>query len=222
MLRAFYLTSEEFSPLCDFIEPDYSAADRKAWRTEIRGLEANIKSEGRKTLADRRAHGTEDKAAGQCQGDLGDSVDSLTTLPSRPSGCRCYPSTLSTTCHHCREGAAPGESRGASSNHGPSTAQRPSTAGVPARHPPTWRRHGSSYPLSPPAPPGASQHEKKYNFRPFLGAAGVSGRRKALCGFRARGLWSAQPQRSGILAVDLVSFPYFMFSCRDECRFRKT
>ena len=78
VLRAFYLTtSQEFSPLCDFINPDYSAADRKAWRTEIRGLEANIKkSEGRKTLADRRARGTEDKAAGQCQGDLGDSVDS--------------------------------------------------------------------------------------------------------------------------------------------------
>jgi hypothetical protein len=76
VLRAFYLTSEEFSPICDFINPNYSAADRKAWRAEIRGLEANIKSEGRKTLPDRRARETEDKAAGQCQGDLGDSVDS--------------------------------------------------------------------------------------------------------------------------------------------------
>jgi hypothetical protein len=34
----------------------------------------------RTTLADRRARGTEDKAAGQCRGDLGVSVDSLTTL----------------------------------------------------------------------------------------------------------------------------------------------
>ena len=32
------------------------------------------------TLADRRFRGTEDKAAGQCQGDLGVQVDSLTTL----------------------------------------------------------------------------------------------------------------------------------------------
>ena len=32
------------------------------------------------TLADRRARGTEDKAAGQCRGDLGARVDSLTTL----------------------------------------------------------------------------------------------------------------------------------------------
>jgi hypothetical protein len=34
----------------------------------------------RTTLADRRARGTEDTAAGQCRGDLGVSVDSLTTL----------------------------------------------------------------------------------------------------------------------------------------------
>ena len=33
----------------------------------------------RTTLADRRARGTEDKAAGQCRGDLGVSVDSLLT-----------------------------------------------------------------------------------------------------------------------------------------------
>jgi hypothetical protein len=32
------------------------------------------------TLADRRARGFEDKAAGQCRGDLGVCVDSLTTL----------------------------------------------------------------------------------------------------------------------------------------------
>jgi hypothetical protein len=38
----------ESSPLCDFINLDYSAADRKAWRTGIRGAEANIKSEGQK------------------------------------------------------------------------------------------------------------------------------------------------------------------------------
>jgi hypothetical protein len=34
----------------------------------------------RTTLADRRARGIEDKAAGQCRGDLGVSFDSLTTL----------------------------------------------------------------------------------------------------------------------------------------------
>jgi hypothetical protein len=34
----------------------------------------------RTSLADRRARGTEDKAAGQCRGDLGVSVDSLTIL----------------------------------------------------------------------------------------------------------------------------------------------
>ena len=37
----------------------------------------------RTTLPDRRARGTEDKAAGQCRGDLGVSVDSLTTLSTR-------------------------------------------------------------------------------------------------------------------------------------------
>ncbi len=40
VFRAFYLASGESS--------GYSAADRKAWRTGIRGAEANIKSEGRK------------------------------------------------------------------------------------------------------------------------------------------------------------------------------
>ena len=49
LFRAFYLASGESSPLYDFINlDDYSAADRKAWRTGIRGAEANIKSEGRK------------------------------------------------------------------------------------------------------------------------------------------------------------------------------
>ncbi len=48
MFRAFYFTSGESSPLCDFVNPDYSAADCKAWRTGIRGAEANIKSEGHK------------------------------------------------------------------------------------------------------------------------------------------------------------------------------
>jgi hypothetical protein len=37
----------------------------------------------RTTLPDRRDRGTEDKAAGQCRGDLGVSVDSLTTLSTR-------------------------------------------------------------------------------------------------------------------------------------------
>ena len=48
VFRAFYLASGESSPLCDFTNPDHSAGDRKAWRTGIRGAEANIKSEGRK------------------------------------------------------------------------------------------------------------------------------------------------------------------------------
>jgi hypothetical protein len=48
VFRAFYLASGESSPLCDFLNLGYSAADRKAWRTGIRGAEANIKSEGRK------------------------------------------------------------------------------------------------------------------------------------------------------------------------------
>jgi hypothetical protein len=48
IFRAFYLASGESSPLCDFTNPDHSAGDRKAWRTGIRGAEANIKSEGRK------------------------------------------------------------------------------------------------------------------------------------------------------------------------------
>ena len=48
VFRAYYLTSGESSPLSDFINPEYSAADRKAWRTGMRGVEVNIKSEGRK------------------------------------------------------------------------------------------------------------------------------------------------------------------------------
>ena len=48
VFRAFYLASGESSPLCDFLNLDYSAADRKASRTGIRGAEANITSEGRK------------------------------------------------------------------------------------------------------------------------------------------------------------------------------
>ena len=48
VFRAFYLASGESLPLCDFINPDYTAVDRKAWRTGIRGAVANIKSEGRK------------------------------------------------------------------------------------------------------------------------------------------------------------------------------
>ena len=48
VLRAFYLASGESMPLGNFIDPDYSAANRKAWHTRIRGTESNIKSEGRK------------------------------------------------------------------------------------------------------------------------------------------------------------------------------
>ena len=48
VFRAYYLASGESSPLCDFIHPEHSAADRKLWRVSMRGPEANIKSEGRK------------------------------------------------------------------------------------------------------------------------------------------------------------------------------
>jgi len=48
VFRAYYLTSGESSPLSDLSNPEYSTADRKAWRTRIRCVEANIKSEDRK------------------------------------------------------------------------------------------------------------------------------------------------------------------------------
>ena len=48
MFRAYYLASGESSPLPCCTNPDYSAADRRSWRIQIRGAETNIKTEGRK------------------------------------------------------------------------------------------------------------------------------------------------------------------------------
>jgi hypothetical protein len=48
VFRAYYLASGESLPLSDFINSEYSAADRKECRTGIRGAEGNIKSEGQK------------------------------------------------------------------------------------------------------------------------------------------------------------------------------
>ena len=63
-----------------------------------------------------------------------------------------------------------------------------------------------SHPLRLPGQSFAIEHrmhEKKSNkFRPFL--------RQVLCGFRAGGLWSTRPGRSGL------SFRYFTFSCPEE------
>jgi hypothetical protein len=129
----------------------------------------------RTTLADHLARGTEDKAAGQCRGDLGISVDSLTALLDlavadatarsyrRPPPL--YPPPAATT----PEEPPPQEN---------SSELLAPTAGVPARNPLTWR-HGSSHPSHPPRLPGQSfdiehrVHEKKSKFRPFLEAAGV-------------------------------------------------
>ena len=51
VFRAYYLASGESLPLSDFINSEYSAVDRKACRTGIRGAEGNIKSEGQKMIA---------------------------------------------------------------------------------------------------------------------------------------------------------------------------
>ena len=107
------------------------------------------------TLADRRASGTEDKAAGQCR-------RPLCQRTSRPSGCRCYrallpaaASTLSTASgHHPREAAAPEEFLGASSTHAPPRGAEAVDGRRPGKTSLTWRRHGSSYLLPPPSPSG--------------------------------------------------------------------
>ena len=92
-------------------------------------------------------------------------------------------------------------------------------AGVPARHPLTWRRHGSSYPIYPPSSPSgrdsrlllsttARVHEKKFKFRPFLGAAGVEDAKR----FVAFVL-----EASGRLDPDVV--PFLEYLRRILCRF---
>eukprot|EP01036_Dinobryon_divergens_P061879 gene61879-biopygen31300 len=48
MFRAYYLASGESSPLPGHDNPAHSAADRRSWRIQIRGAEANVKAEGKK------------------------------------------------------------------------------------------------------------------------------------------------------------------------------
>jgi hypothetical protein len=158
----------------------------------------------RTTLADRRARGTEDKAAGQCRSDdLGVSVDSLLTtlldLAVADATARSYrrPPPL------CPPPAA-------------TTPEEPPPQPTPS-HPP--RLLGQTFTIE------HRVHEKKTKFRPFfIGAAGVEDASQALCSLRAGGLGSAWPGRSGLTGVlaDLVSFPYLTtFSRPDKCHFCK-
>ena len=47
MFRAYYLASGESSPLPDCTNPEYSAADRRSWRCQIRGAAVDIKAAAR-------------------------------------------------------------------------------------------------------------------------------------------------------------------------------
>jgi len=190
----------------------------------------------RTTLADRRARGTEDKTVGQCCGDLGVSVDSPTTF-----GCRYYralllaaASTLSTAC--VREEPPPQENtsellaptaslRGAeavdSRRPGKTSPDLEETRIFLTHLPPFVAfRAGQSFAIEH----HRARAREEVQVSAFPRSRG-SGRRQAPCGFRAGGLWSARPGRSalpGILAEDLVSFPYFTFSwCPNECHFRE-
>ena len=47
MFRAYYLATGESSPLPDCTNPEYSAADRRSWRCQIRGPAVDIKAAAR-------------------------------------------------------------------------------------------------------------------------------------------------------------------------------